>query len=183
MNKFIVGILVAFSMFLGTVSTSQAATKEWLDYSSQQTLQVFKAEIPGASDLLSKSSGVLVFPNVLKAGLGWGGEYGEGALITKGNAAPQAYYNIVSVSFGFQFGIQAKSMLICFLTDDALKEFQNSGGWKAGVDASIAVIGVGANVGIDTQTVTSPVVAVVFDQKGLMYNLSLEGSKISRIFK
>jgi lipid-binding SYLF domain-containing protein len=183
MNKLIAGVLIAFSMFFGTISTSQAATKEWLDYSSQQTLQIFKAEIPGASDLLAKSSGVLVFPSILKAGLGWGGEYGEGALITRGNAAPQAYYNLISVSFGFQFGIQSKSVLICFMTDEALKDFQNTSGWKAGVDASIAVIGVGANVGLDTQTLSSPVVAVVFDQKGLMYNLSLEGSKISRIIR
>lgn len=183
MNKLLSGIFIAVTMFLGSVSSGHAATKEWLDYSTQQTLQLFKAEIPGATDLLSKSSGVLVYPSILKAGLGWGGEYGEGAMITRGNAAPTAYYNIISLSFGFQFGIQSKSMLICFLTDDALKRFQNSSGWKAGVDGSITVIGVGANIGLDTEQVSNPIVAVVFDQKGLMYNLTLEGSKISQIFK
>ena len=47
----------------------------------------------------------------------------------------------------------------------------------------MTVIAVGAGGAIDTNTVRSPVVGFIFDQKGLMYNLTLEGSKISRIYR
>jgi len=162
---------------------ASAASKDFLDYSTQHALGLFTQEIPGAQDLLSKGSGVLVFPRVLKAGLGWGGEYGEGALIEKGQSIPSSYFNILGLSFGFQFGIQEKTVIIVFLTDKALQDFKNSAGWKVGVDGSIAVIAVGVGASIDTAQLNSPIVSVVFDQRGLMYNLTLEGSKISRIMK
>lgn len=162
---------------------ANAATKDYLDYSAQHTLSLFSQQIPGGSDLLAKGAGVLVFPSVIKAGIGWGGEYGEGALIEKGSAIPSSYYNIVGLSFGFQFGIQVKSVVIVFLTDKSLQDFKNSSGWKAGVDGSIAVIAVGVGASIDTQQLNSPIVAVVFDQRGLMYSLTLTGDKISRIYK
>ena len=91
------------------------------------------------------------------------------------------FYNIVSASIGFQFGAQARSVIIMFMTEAALAQFQRTDGWKVGVDGSITVIAVGAGGAIDTNSVTSPIVGFIFDQKGLMYNLTLEGSKITRI--
>ena len=91
------------------------------------------------------------------------------------------YYNLVSASFGFQLGVQSRSVIIMFMTERALARFQNANGWKVGVDGSIVVVTVGAGGSIDTNTLTSPVIAFNLDPQGLMYNLSLEGSKISRI--
>ena len=108
-----------------------------------------------------------------------GGEYGEGVLIVK--REPAGYYNIISASFGFQLGIQSRSVIIMFMTEEALAAFQRAYGWKVGVDGSIVVVTVGAGGSIDTDTLTSPVIAFILDPQGLMYNLSLEGSKISRI--
>lgn len=162
---------------------ANAATKDYLDYSTQHTLSLFTQQIPGGTDLLAKGAGVLVFPSVVKAGIGWGGEYGEGALIEKGSSIPSSYYNIIGLSVGFQFGIQVKSVMLVFLTDKALQDFKNSSGWKVGVDGSVAIIAVGVGASIDTQRLDAPIVGIVFDQRGLMYNLTLEESKISRIWK
>jgi lipid-binding SYLF domain-containing protein len=177
----ILSIALLFACFAN--SPAKADSKEYLDYSSQETLQRFRVEIPGADALLAKSSGVLVFPHVLQAGLGWGGQYGEGALVEKGASAPNAYYNILSVSVGFQLGIQSKSIMVFFLTDQALQDFKNSSGFQVGVNGSITVIAAGLHAGINTATLTSPIVAVILDPKGLMYNLTLEGTKISRIIR
>jgi len=122
---------------------------------------------------------VLVFPTVLKAGFGVGGEYGEGAMRVGGKTV--GYYNTVAASFGFQLGAQARSVIIMFMTPEALAGFRRVEGFKVGVDGSVAIIVVGAGGSIDTDKVTSPVIGFILDPKGLMYNLTLEGSKITRI--
>ena len=122
---------------------------------------------------------MLVFPSIVKAGFGVGGEYGEGALLIRGRSA--GYYNSVSASFGFQIGVQERSVIIAFMTEQALAQFRKTAGWKVGVDGSVAIVTVGVGGSIDTNKITSPVVGFILDPKGLMYNLTLEGSKISRI--
>lgn len=144
------------------------------------TLKTFE-KTTGATKVIREAKGVLVFPNVYKAGFGLGGEYGEGALRIKGKTVD--YYNTIAGSIGFQLGIQKKSIIIAFMDKDALRKFRDSSGWKIGADASVAVIVVGAGGSIDTQITNKPIVAFVFDQKGLMYNLTLEGAKISKIKK
>ena len=111
--------------------------------------------------------------------MGIGGEYGEGALRVGGKTA--AYFNTISGSVGFQLGAQARSVVIMFMTPEALASFRRVDGWKVGVDGSIAVITVGVGGSVDTNKITNPVIGFILDNKGLMYNLTLEGSKISRI--
>ena len=120
-----------------------------------------------------------MFPTIVKAGFGFGGEYGEGAMRIGGKTV--AYYNTAAASFGFQIGAQARSVIIMFMTPEALANFRRVDGWKVGVDGSVAIITIGAGGSIDTDKITNPVVGFVVDPKGLMYNLTLEGSKISRI--
>ena len=122
---------------------------------------------------------MLVFPNVIKAGIGIGGEYGEGALLMKGK--PVAYYNIAAASIGLQLGAQARTQIILFMSEGSLAKFRNSQGWTAGVDGSVALATLGAGGSIDTETAKKPVIGFIFSNKGLMYNLTFEGSKISKI--
>jgi len=173
----VIAMLLACSAF---VSISFADSAAVLDAKVQSTLDVFKAT-KGSDAVLKDAKGLLVFPSVKKAGFGIGGEYGEGALLVDGKTVD--YYNTAAASFGFQIGVQAKSIILAFMTDQALNNFQNSEGWEVGADASVAVIAVGAGGGIDTTSTNQPVIAFVFDQKGLMYNLTLEGAKMSRINK
>ena len=158
---------------------SQASSPPEIDADVRATLDKFFYQIEGARGLANKSAGVLVFPSVVKAGFGIGGEYGEGALHIHGRTVD--YYNTISASIGFQLGIQKRSVIIMFMTQSALQQFRSTAGWKVGIDGSVAIITLGVGGSIDTNKITSPVIGFVLDPKGLMYNLTLEGSKISRI--
>ncbi len=171
--------LLALLAVVSEAPPSRAASGPEIDAGVHATLDTFFYQIRGARELANKSVGILVFPSVVKAGIGFGGEYGEGALLVGGQTA--GYYNTVSASVGFQLGVQERSVIIMFMTDSALRQFRKTAGWKVGVDGSIAIVTLGVGGSIDTNKITSPVVGFILDPKGLMYNLTLEGSKISRI--
>ncbi len=165
------------------IFSNQAAAKSAaeIDIGVTETLKRFKREVAGGGKFLSHASGVLVFPSVIKAGIGIGGEYGEGSLRVGGKTV--GYYNTASASIGFQLGAQAKSIVIVFMTAEALADFRKSDGWEAGVDGSVALIEWGVGKDINTMDINDPVVGFVFNNKGLMYNLTLEGSKFTRLNK
>ena len=160
---------------------AQAKSAAEIDIGVDETLKRFNDEVKGGSRFLSRASGVLVFPSVIKAGLVVGGEYGEGALRVGGKTVD--YYSTAAASFGFQLGAQSKSVVIVFMTSEALSSFRKSDGWKAGVDGSVAVVEWGVGEDINTVDIKDPVVGFVFGNKGLMYNLTLEGSKFTRLDK
>ena len=181
MRALSVALIGALTM-LGSVPQAKAgpAAAE-IDLAVQDTLEEFFYRVPGSRELVAKSAAVLVFPTVYKAGFGIGGEYGECALISRRRTID--YYNLISASIGFQLGAQARSIVIVFMTPEALASFRRVDGWKVGVDGSIALINIGIGGSIDTTRITNPIVGFIFDNKGLMYNLTLEGSKISRIYR
>jgi lipid-binding SYLF domain-containing protein len=174
-------MLAALLVTLYTAPRSRAGSGPEIDASVNATLNLFFREVWSSRELATKAVAILVFPTVIKAGFGFGGEYGEGALRIHGRTA--AYFNIISGSFGFQLGAQARSVIIMFMTPEALESFRRTSGWRVGIDGSIAIITIGAGGAIDTNNIRSPVIGFIFDQKGLMYNLTLEGSKISQIFR
>jgi lipid-binding SYLF domain-containing protein len=174
------GLVLTAAFFLQPVSAFSESAAE-LDASVDKTLTVFAEEVDGAMAFLGQAAGYLVFPRVIKVGIGIGGETGEGALIVGGETA--GYYRTASGSIGFQLGAQAKSIVIAFMARESLDKFRNSAGWKVGVDGSVALIDMGAGKAIDSTNIKDPVVGFVFGSKGLMYNLTLEGSKITKIDK
>ena len=162
-----------------TAKTDNSAVRKEINLGVENTLERLYKEVRGSRELVAKANGVLVFPNVLAAGFVVGGEYGKGALHIHG--AHAGYYSVASVSVGFQAGAQSKAVVILFMTQEALDKFRNSRGWTAGADASVALIKIGANGEIDTTTANNPVEALVLTNAGLMANLNLEGTKISRL--
>lgn len=158
---------------------SEAASGVEIEASVHSSLEQFYRSFRGARELADKAFGILVFPSVVKAGFGIGGEYGEGALVVGGRV--RSYYNTISASVGFQLGVQSRTVIIMFMTEPAYYQFRNTAGWKIGVDGSVAIVTVGLGRSIDTNKITSPVIGFVLDPKGLMYNLTLEGSKITQI--
>lgn len=163
------------------VSVSHAATAKEIDVSVDVALERFYNEVQGAKEFLKSAKGVLVFPSVYKAGFGIGGEYGEGALRIGGKTVD--YYSTAAASIGFQLGAQKKTIIVVFVQDEALKKFRKSSGWEVGVDGSVALVTIGAGRSIDTTNIRDPIVGFVFSQKGLMYNLTLEGSKFTKTKK
>lgn len=179
-NSAIGKIFLSFLVALMTVTAAaHAASKEKIDRRTDKALAEFREGVTGADEVLAKAAGVLVFPSIKKAGIGIGGEYGQGALRIGGSTV--GYYSTASASIGFQLGAQARRQIIVFLDPKALERFRLSDGWEIGVDASVTVVTIGAGGAIDATQLNQPIVAFVFDSKGLMYNLSLEGSKISQI--
>lgn len=161
--------------------TALAASAQEIDIKVDAALKRFRAEVDGAEEFMNAAKGVLVFPSVLKGGFVFGAEWGEGALRVRGVTVD--YYNTVAGSFGLQLGAQAKTVIIIFMEQDALENFRASKGWEAGVDGSVALVELGAGESLDTTNIRDPIVGFVFGNKGLMFNLTLEGSKFTRLDK
>ena len=174
-------LIMLLSFYFIFISTAYAASRSEIDIEISASLEKFKEDILGAEKFMAKAEGVLVFPDVVKAGFGIGGEYGEGALLIKGKTVD--YYSTAAASIGFQFGAQFKTVMLIFLKKDALDKFRNSSGWEAGVDGSVALIELGVGKDINTINFEDPIIGFVFSNKGLMYNLTLEGSKITKLDK
>ncbi len=160
-------------------SASSARTPQEIDANVNAALDRFTTQVKGAREFLQDAKGVLVFPGVIQAGLGVGGEYGEGALRIRGKTV--TYYSIASGSIGLQFGAQKKDIILVFLQNKALRDFQAKNGWEVGVDGSVVLVNLGAQASIDSTKFNQPIVGFVVGQQGLMYNLTLKGSKISKM--
>jgi len=172
--------IVLVGTFAGLDKAYAKDAKE-IDASVDVALDRFYKDVKGAKEFVKTAKALLVMPGVTKAAVGVGGEYGEGALRIQGKSAD--YYNFMAASFGFQIGAQAKDMIIAFMTDEALKQFRDSKGWEAGVDGNIALIKLAAGTTLDTKNIKDPIVAFVFDVKGLMADVSLKGGKFSKLDK
>lgn len=173
------GSLVVLSGWLA--SPALAASAKEIDVGVDEAIVLFEKEVKNGKSFLESSKGMLVFPRVLKGGAGFGGEYGEGALRIGGKTVD--YYSTFQGSFGLQLGGEIKKIVVVFLEEGALKRFRESEGWKAGVDGSVSLVTLGAGGTIDTQNLKDPIAAFVLGQKGLMYNLSFEGTKFTKLDK
>lgn len=177
----ILAVLALFFTLGGLPSLALSADKEEIDIKVQEALQRFKTEVKGGHIFLDRAEGVLVFPSVLKGGMGVGAEYGEGALLIGDKTID--YYSTAGASIGLQLGVQSKTVILVFLDGQALSEFRHSSGWEAGVDGSVALLKWGVGEDLSTKVIRDPIVGFVFSNKGLMYNLTIEGSKYTRIVK
>ena len=137
------------------------------------------ATVPDAKALAQRAKGVLVFPDIVKAGFLFGAQYGDGALRRRGKTV--GYYNTVAGSYGLQAGVQKFGYALFFMSDSALAYLDKSDGFEIGVGPSIVIVDAGKAVTHTTTTVQSDIYAFIFDQRGLMAGLGLQGSKISRI--
>ena len=180
-SKFITYLAGAFVMMFASFSEVYADSAQEIDIKVDAALERFRSEVQGGERFLQAAAGVMVFPAVLKAGFGIGGEYGEGALRIGGQTVD--YYSTAAASIGFQFGAQSKAVYVLFMDEQALESFRNTAGWRAGVDGSISLIRIGAGASVDTNNLQDPVVGFVLTNAWLMYNLTLEGSKFTRLEK
>ncbi|WP_313619598.1 YSC84-related protein [Achromobacter sp.] len=159
-------------------AAAKTDTRQALDSAANATLAKLYEASPQSKELVARARGVLVFPDVLSGSFIVGAEHGKGVLRVGGSNV--GYYTTTSGSIGFQAGAQSKAMVLLFMTDDALNKFRNSSGWTVGADATVAVVNIGANGRIDTNTAKQPIVGFVMNNGGLMAGVSLEGTKISK---
>lgn len=174
------GVFVALAVasFFADTSTVSAATASQIRSESEAALTRLYNQNAVARDLGRKAKGILVFPEITKAGVGIGGSYGEGVLFVDGS--PAGYYSVGSGSLGLTLGAQSFSQVIMFMTPDALSSFRTSKGWEAGVDGSVVAIDEGKATSYDF-TKPDPVVGFTFGQQGLMFDASFKGAKYTPI--
>lgn len=178
LHKFLFTAAVALS--LGAISgQASAATAEDLNTDAAQALQTLYKSNPVAESIAKDAKEILVFPKVIKAGLVFGGSYGEGVLMKAGKVS--GYYNSVSASWGWQAGAESYSYVVFLMNNKAVKYLNESKGWEIGVGPSVVVVDTGVAKNLSSSTLKDDAYAFIFDQQGLMASLSIEGTKISRI--
>lgn len=178
--KILLATAAAFAI-AGSGSQAFAATAEDLQRDAAQALQTLYKTHPGAERFSREAKAVLVFPKIIKAGLVFGGSYGEGVL-TRGSQF-DGYFNSVSASWGWQAGAETYGYVVFLMNDKALKYLDESKGWELGVGPTVVVMSEGVAKNVSTLTLKDDAYAFIFDQQGLMASLSIEGTKITRIKK
>lgn len=170
-------LFASFVSWILVVSHAHASGAAKIYRNSTKALNHLYEVAPDTRSLLSRAQGILVFPAVYKAGLGLGGETGKGVLFRGGKAS---YYRMASGSIGFQAGVQKRIQIIAFMTPQAMQKFLNAKakGFKIGVDGSVVIADIGASGKVDSASFNQPIVGFVLGEKGLMYNATLEGTRI-----
>ena len=150
-----------------------------LSADAKASLQRLVAKVPAAKALAKDAKAVLVFPKVTKAGLGLGGQYGEGALLRGGKAV--GYFSTAGASFGLQAGAQTFDYAMFFMNDNALAQLRKNEGFEVGVGPSVVVMDEGMGKSVTTKTMKDDIYAFIYGQSGLMAGLGVQGNKITQI--
>lgn len=187
MNKRMLIAAAVLSAFTAACSTTQPgmngsdpmAQRAAINAETDAALTKLATQMPSSTEMIRRARGVLVFPKVVSAGFVVGGSYGKGELRVHDKV--EGYYSTTAASVGLLAGADSKAVYILFMTDESLQKFRNSKGWTAGADASVSVLNAGAATGVDTQTVKRPVVGYVLTNAGLMANVAIDGTKITRL--
>jgi len=175
-------LVLAFAAFtLMSPNPARAASAAEINRDANKVLEKLYKKSSSAKALGEKAMAILVFPSITKGGFMVGGQYGEGALIKEGKTI--AYYNTVSASYGLQAGVQKYGYVLFFMTDSAREYLDRSDGWELGTGPSIVIVDEGKAGGLSTTTARADVYAFMFDQKGLMGGLGLQGTKITKVKK
>lgn len=179
-NKTLCTALASLGLCFGlTTGVAHAKSAAELERDATQAVEKLIGSNPAAAAIADKAQAVLIFPSILKAGLVFGGAYGEGVL--KKGGAVEGYYNSVSASWGLQAGAQSYSYVVFLMNDKALEQLDRTQGWELGVGPSLVVVNEGVAKNLSTSTLTDDAYAFVFSQQGAMASLSIEGTKVSRI--
>jgi lipid-binding SYLF domain-containing protein len=178
-SAFYLSVFTMLVFSFGLAAMVYADTAKDIDAGADEVMVRFYKQVKDAKEFVKKSKALLIMPNVVKAGLLIGGEYGRGALRIDGKTV--AYYNVVSGSFGAQIGAEAKDWVIAFMTDAALAKFRESKGWEAGVDGNVALITVGGGDSGTSRNAKGDIIGFVFDVKGLFADVSFKGAKFTKL--
>jgi lipid-binding SYLF domain-containing protein len=173
--------LIAASLaVLGLIFSAAAPgqTTRELYKSAARTFMRFNAESALHRELVLKASGILIFPRITKGGAGVGAESGQGVLLIAGK--PVAYYRLSGASVGATLGLAEHSELVLFMTPEALQRFMDAEVWTVGADAAVAVVSKGVGAAYDSETLQQPILGFVFDERGFIADVSLEGTRIIR---
>ena len=172
-------LIIAVVAITALPANSIAASAARIDADARVALSQLYAVSPAARHIGRRAKAVLVFPSIVKAGFFFGGQYGEGALLSGGKTL--GFYNTVAASYGLQAGAQKFGFAMFFMNNNALSYLHRSEGWAIGTDPNIVIVDVGAGEALTTTSLRRGIYTFFFNQKGLMAGLTLQGSKITPI--
>jgi lipid-binding SYLF domain-containing protein len=172
-------VLVSGCSTAGPAQGDSSAERRAIDANVDASLGKLYVQLPGSQELVGKAAGILVFPSVVSAGLGVGGSYGKGELRRGGEIA--GYYSTTAGAVGLIAGADSKAEFVLFMTQQSYDRFVASRGWTAGVDASVALVTMGADGRVESATAQPEVIGMVLSNGGLMANLSIEGAKFNHL--
>jgi lipid-binding SYLF domain-containing protein len=156
-----------------------AASASEIDRNATQALHTLYNTTPGAKALGDKAKAILIFPSIVKGGFVVAGQFGDGALRKGGRTV--GYYRSVAASYGLQAGVQSFGYVLFFMDDASLQYLNKSDGWELGSGPSLVVLDKGFGKNLSTTTTQKGVYAFIFNQKGLMGGIGIQGSKITKI--
>jgi lipid-binding SYLF domain-containing protein len=179
--RFVMTVLALTTILIASMgpSPSGADSPPGVDSDVQAALAALYKNTPAAKTLGTTAKGILVFPNIVRAGFIVGAQYGEGELLKDGQIA--GYYTIAAASYGLQVGAQGFAYVMFFMTDAGLEYLDRSAGLEIGVGPTIVAIDAGKAKTLTTTTGRDDVYAFIFRQRGLMAGIGLQGSKITRM--
>jgi lipid-binding SYLF domain-containing protein len=172
-------ITVGLNVMIPNLSIAQSSRASEIDRSASQVLTTLYKNRPGAKALGDKAVAVLIFPNIVKGGFIIAGQFGDGALRRGGKTV--AYYRSLAASYGFQAGAQAFGYVLFFMDEGSVEYLDRSGGWELGTGPSLVVLDTGFGKALSTTTLQKGVYAIIFNQKGLMGGMGIQGTKITKI--
>ena len=172
-------ILMTLAIHAVTSAAALAASASAIDRDARAALEQLYKNTPGAKALADKAVAVLVFPSIVKGGFIIAGQFGDGALRKNGKSV--AYYRSLAASYGFQAGVQAFGYALFFMDDASLQYLDKSDGWELGTGPSLVVLDEGFGKNLSTTTLQKGVYAIIFNQKGLMGGMGIQGTKITKI--
>ena len=176
----VLSVFFILALWTAAMHPAAAETKNDLDQASRDALQRLYRINPAAAALGKAAHAILVFPNIVRAGLVFGGSYGEGELIRK-DGSVDGYYNSVSASWGLQAGAQTYGYAVFLMNDRAVHYLHVTHGWEIGVGPTVVLVNDGIARNLSTSTLKDDAYAFIFGQQGLMAGLDIEGTKITQI--
>lgn len=177
--RILAALFGSLTLLAASVASAQAASADDLTRDARAALQTLYQSTPVSAELGKQAKAILVFPKIIKAGLVFGGAYGEGVLFE--HDKPTGYYNSVTASWGWQAGAQSYGYVVFLMDDKALKYLHSAKGLEVGIGPTVVAVDSGLAKNLSTTTMRDDAYAFIFDQQGLMASLSIEGTKISRI--
>ena len=173
--------LTAIAAIAAAALPAEAASRRDINISSRAALARIEESNPAAARLAHDAKAILIFPNIVKGGLVFGGSFGEGELIS--GKRIDGFYNSASASWGLQAGVQSYSYVVFLMTDKAVRYIHETHGWEIGVGPTVVIVNEGVAKNLSTTTLKDDAYAFIFGQQGLMAGVSIEGAKVTRIKK
>jgi len=172
-------VAVGLVLSAQTASAIKAQEAAKLEADAKATLAKFQASTKGSQEVFANAKGILVCPKITKGGFIVGVESGN-CVLTKGTSTP-LYYGTSAVKAGLVAGIQSYSMILVLNTPESVAKFTSENReWEMGMDASVAVAKLDAAGTLDTTNLKRDIVVFIFGGKGLMADVSFEGSRFKK---